>query len=111
MPRMREGSVEQRVVRTIFNRYHDVSITLDEQPHAYRPIFMINEEGRSVAHTGPLASCSASGCAPEVSSVIITLTEHCRLLTPIFVHHDLGAGLLPEVPPAECDRPPRHSLP
>jgi uncharacterized protein len=37
-PRMREASVEQRAVRTIFNRYNEVSTTLGEQPHAYRPI-------------------------------------------------------------------------
>jgi uncharacterized protein YecA (UPF0149 family) len=86
-PRMAEGSPDERAVRTIFNRYNEVSTTLAEQPHAYRPIFMIGIGLRSQEWAG-----------------IILLTEHRSLLTPILVYHDLGDGLLPEMPPEEKRR-------
>jgi Uncharacterised protein family (UPF0149) len=34
-PRMDAGSAEERAVRTIFNRYNEVSTTLSERPHTY----------------------------------------------------------------------------
>ncbi len=103
-PWMREGSVEQRAVRTIFNRYNEVSTTLGERPHAYRPIFLVDEEGRSVVRDWAVGFMLGIGLRSEAWGAAIVLTEHRRLLTPILVHHDLGAGLLPEMPAAERDR-------
>lgn len=62
-PRMDPGSVEERAVRTIFNRYNEVTTTLSEQPDSYRPIFMIDRDGSVVPAIGPRVSYSGSACA------------------------------------------------
>jgi uncharacterized protein len=48
-PLMDPGSAEERAVRTVFNRYNEVSTTLSERPASYRPIFMIDRDGSVVA--------------------------------------------------------------
>src|ERR1700757_2627259 len=47
-PALDENSPELRVVKTIFNRYNEVSGILADRPQAYRPIFMIDDDGSIV---------------------------------------------------------------
>ena len=103
-PRMDEGSLEERAVRTVFNRYNEVSTTLAELPHTYRPIFMIDQDGSVVARDWAVGFMLGIGLRSQEWADRILLTEHRSLLTPILVYHDLGDGLLPEMPPAEKHR-------
>ena len=48
-PPLHENSPELWAVKTIFNRYNEVSETLANQPQAYRPIFMTDDDGSIVA--------------------------------------------------------------
>jgi Uncharacterised protein family (UPF0149) len=95
------GSPEERAVRTVFNRYNEVSTTLSERPHAYRPIFMIDRDGSVVARDWAVGFMLGIGLRSDKWAESILLTEHRSLLTPILVYHDLGDGLLPDMPPAE----------
>jgi IS66 C-terminal element/Uncharacterised protein family (UPF0149) len=45
---LHENSPELRAVKTIFNRYNEVSET--DWPPAYRPIFMVDDDGSIIAH-------------------------------------------------------------
>jgi hypothetical protein len=103
-PRMAEGSPEERAVRTVFNRYNEVSTTLAEQPHAYRPIFMIDRDGGVVARDWSVGFMLGVGLRPQEWAGSILLTKHPSLLTPILVYHDPGEGLLPDMPPEETRR-------
>jgi yecA family protein len=103
-PRMDEGSLEERAVRTVFNRYNEVSTTLAELPHTYRPKFMIDQDGSVVARDWAVGFMLGIGLRSQEWADRILLTEHRSLLTPILVYHDLGDGLLPEMPPAEKHR-------
>jgi yecA family protein len=103
-PRMDEGSPEERAVRTVFNRYNQVSTTLAEQPNAYRPIFMIDQDGSVVARDWAVGFMLGIGLRSQEWADRILLTEHRSILTPILVYHELGDGLLPEMPPAEKHR-------
>jgi yecA family protein len=103
-PRMDDGSPEERAVRTVFNRYNEVSTTLAEQPNSYRPIFMIDQDGSVVARDWAVGFMLGIGLRSQEWAGSILLTEHRSLLTPILVYHDLGDGLLPEMPPAEKHR-------
>ena len=47
-PPLDENSPELRVVKTIFNRYNEVSDILADRPQAYRPIFMVDDDGSIV---------------------------------------------------------------
>ena len=98
-PRMAEGSPEERAVRTVFNRYNEVSTTLAEQPHAYRPIFMIDRDGSVVARDWAVGFMLGIGLRPQEWAGSILLTEHRGLLTPILVYHDPGKALLPKCHP------------
>jgi len=102
--RMTEGSPEERAVRTIFNRYNEVSTTLAERPRAYRPIFMIDRDGSVVARDWAVGFMLGIGLRPQKWAGSILLTEHRGLLTPILVYHDPGEALLSEMPPAEKRR-------
>jgi yecA family protein len=101
---MDEGSPEERAVRTVFNRYNEVSTTLAELPQAYRPIFMIDQDGSVVARDWAAGFMLGIGLRSQEWAGSILLTEHRSLLTPILVYHHLGDGLLPEMPPAEKHR-------
>jgi Uncharacterised protein family (UPF0149) len=46
---LHENSPELRAVKTIFNRYNEVSETLADWPPAYRPIFMVDDHGSIIA--------------------------------------------------------------
>ena len=43
------GSLEYRVVKTIFHRYNEVSEMLADRPGDYRPIFGTDDKGRIIA--------------------------------------------------------------
>jgi yecA family protein len=103
-PRMGPGSPEERAVRTVFNRYNEVSTTLAERPRAYQPIFMIDRDGSVVARDWAAGFVLGIGLRSEEWAGSILLTEHRGLLTPILVYHDPGDGLLPDMPPAEKRR-------
>jgi len=49
VPAVIEGTPEHLAVNTIFNRYNEVSITLADNPQAYRPMFM-NHEGSVIVN-------------------------------------------------------------
>lgn len=100
-PLMGPGSPQERAVRTVFNRYNEVSTTLSERPHAYRPIFMIDRDGSVVTRDWAMGFMLGIGLRSDEWAESILLTEHRSLLTPILVYHDLGDGLLPDMPPAE----------
>jgi hypothetical protein len=51
-PPLHENSPELRAVKTIFNRYNEVSEILADRPAAYRPIFMVDDDGSIVARLG-----------------------------------------------------------
>ena len=48
-PPLHQNSPELRAVKTIFNRYNEVSEILADRPAAYRPIFMADDDGSIVA--------------------------------------------------------------
>jgi len=103
-PRMAEGSPEERAVRTVFNRYNEVSTTLAEHPHTYRPIFMIDRDGSVVARDWAVGFMLAVALRPQEWAGSILLTQHRSLLAPILVYHDSCEGLLLDMPPAEKRR-------
>lgn len=98
------GSPEERAVRTVFNRYNEVSTTLSERPQAYQPIFMIDRDGSVVARDWAVGFMLGVGLRPDEWADSVLLTGHRGLLTPILVYHDPGDGLLPDMPPAEKRR-------
>jgi yecA family protein len=100
-PQMGPGSPEERAVRTVFNRYNEVSTTLSEQPASYRPIFMIDRDGSIVARDWAAGFMLGIGLRSEEWARCILMTEHRSLLAPILVYHDLGDSLLPDMPSAE----------
>src|SRR5690242_12260083 len=59
-PPLDENSPELRAVKTIFNRYNEVSDILVDRPQAYHPIFLIDDDAAIVA---PSALRSGSGYA------------------------------------------------
>lgn len=103
-PRIYEGSVEERAVRTVFNRYNEVSTALGERPDAYRPIFMTDDNGDVVVRHWAVGFMLGVGLRSDDWAASILLTENRKLLAPILVHHELAADLLPELPAAEQRR-------
>ena len=103
-PRMGPGSPEERAVRTVFNRYNEVSTILSERAHAYQPIFMIDRDGSVVARDWAVGFMLGVGLRSQQWAESILLTGHRGLLAPILVYHDPGDALLPDMPPAEKRR-------
>ena len=64
-PALDENSPELRVVKTIFNRYNEVSNTLAGRPEAYRPISWSTTMAASLCAIGWSALRSGLGCAPK----------------------------------------------
>ena len=64
-PPLDENSPELGVVKTIFNRYTEVSDILADRPQAYRPIFMVDDDGSVVVRDLGGRLRSGSGCAPR----------------------------------------------
>jgi yecA family protein len=100
-PQMDPGSPEERAVRTVFNRYNEVSTILSERPASYQPIFMIDRDGSIVARDWAAGFILGVGLRSDEWGRCILMTEHRSLLTPILVYHDLGDALLPNMPSTE----------
>ena len=80
-PPLHENSPELRAVKTIFNRYNEVSETLADRPVAYRPIFMIDGD-RIVAHDWAIGFMLGIGLRSKEWGEHILLTKHRAVLTP-----------------------------
>ena len=100
-PPLLEGSPELRIVRTIFNRYNEVSETLADQPQAYRPIFMIDDDGSIIARDWAIGFTLGIRLRSEAWAKCILLTKHLPLLTPILIYCDGDLDLMPDMPAAE----------
>lgn len=103
-PQMTEGSPEYRAVQTIFSRYNEVSTVLSDQPEAYRPIFMTDDDGSIVARDWAVGFVLGIGLRSEEWGKRILLTKHRGLLTPILVYSDPSVDLLPDMSAAEKRR-------
>jgi yecA family protein len=103
-PPLDENSPALRAVKTIFNRYNEVSETLADQPQAYRPIFMIDDNGRIVARDWAVGFALGIGLRPKEWGESILLTKHRQALTPILVYCEGELNLLPEMAAAEKRR-------
>lgn len=93
---------EHLAVNTIFNRYNEVSITLVDNPQAYRPMFM-NHEGGVIVNDWAAGFMLAVGKSTDAWTKIL-LTDMRKVLAPIFVSHDLGTRILPDLSKAEMDK-------
>jgi uncharacterized protein len=96
-PALDAGSLEYRVVKTVFNRYNEVSEILAEQPVAYRPIFRIDDCGRVLAADWAVGFLLGLGLRPAEWKKHILLTGHRALLVPILVYSPASTDLLPEI--------------
>ena len=102
-PPLNENSPELRAVKTIFNRYNEVSETLADRPAAYRPIFM-TDGADIVAHDWAIGFMLGIGLRSKEWGEHILLTRHRAVLTPILVHCEGELDLLPDIPAAEKRR-------
>jgi yecA family protein len=100
-PPLIENSPEFRVVKTIFNRYNEVSETLADQPQAYRPIFMVDDDGSIIARDWAVGFMLGIGLRSAEWGKCILLTKHRQVLIPILVYCEGNLDLLPEMPTAE----------
>jgi yecA family protein len=100
-PPLHENSPELRIVKTIFNRYNEVSEILADQPQAYRPIFMVDDDGSIIARDWTVGFMLGVGLRSQAWGNCILLTKDRRLLTPILVYCKESRDLLPEMPAAE----------
>ena len=64
-PPLHDNSPELRAVKTIFNRYNEVSETLADRPAAYRPIFVVDDDGRIVARDWAVGFALGIGLCPK----------------------------------------------
>jgi yecA family protein len=93
-PPLHENSLELRAVKTIFNRYNEVSEILAEQPEAYHPIFLV-DGARIVARDWAVGFALGVGLRPKEWGECILLTEHRDVLIPILVYCEGDLDLLP----------------
>lgn len=100
-PPLHENSPGLRAVKTIFNRYNEVSETLADRPQAYRPIFMVDDDGGIVARDWAVGFALGLGLCPKEWGERILLTKHRELLIPILVYGEGELDLLPEMPAME----------
>jgi len=98
-PAVIEGTPEHLAVNTSFNRYNEVSITLADNPQAYRPMFM-NHEGSVIVSDWAAGFMLGLGKSIDAWTKIL-LTDMRKRLAPIFVSHDLGNRILPDLSNAE----------
>jgi yecA family protein len=87
------GSREHGVLKTILDRYNEVSATLAHYPDDYRPMFM-NDDGK--VHVRAWAVGFLRGLSHRADAWAKALQNggSVRLLAPIFVYHDLAPELL-----------------
>jgi yecA family protein len=103
-PPLHENSPELRAVKTIFTRYNEVSETLADRPAAYRPIFMVDNDGSIVARDWTVGFVLGIGLRSEAWGKRILLTKHREVLTPILVYCEGELDLLPEMTVTEKRR-------
>jgi yecA family protein len=103
-PPLHENSPELRAVKTIFNRYNEISETLADRPAAYRPIFMVDDDGSIVARDWAVGFALGIGLRSEAWGKRILLTKHREVHIPILVHCESELDLLPEMPAIEKRR-------
>jgi yecA family protein len=103
-PPLHENSPKLRAVKTIFTRYNEVSETLADRPAAYRPIFMVDDDGRIVARDWAVGFVLGIGLRSEAWGKRILLTKHREVLIPILVYCEGELDLLPEMPATEKRR-------
>jgi yecA family protein len=103
-PPLDENSPELRAVKTIFNRYNEVSETLADRPQVYRPIFMIDDGGSIVARDWAVGFALGIGLRPNEWEKSILLTQHRQVLIPILVYCEGELDLLPDMTAAEKHR-------
>ena len=103
-PNLDENSIEYRAVKTIFNRYNEVSSLLADRPGAYQPIFMVDDMGKIVAKDWGVGFMLGVGLRSAEWGKCILLTRHRALLTPILVYADSSIDLLPDMSASEKRR-------
>jgi len=103
-PPLDENSPELRAVKTIFNRYNEVSDILVDRPQAYRPIFMIDDDGSIVARDWAVGFALGIGLRPKQWGESILSTKHRQVLIPILVYCEGALDLLPDMTAAEKHR-------
>jgi yecA family protein len=103
-PALDAHSLEFRIVKTVFNRYNEVSDILAERPRAYRPIFMIDDEGKTVVDHWVVGFMLGLRLRSVEWANHVLLTKHRALLTPILVYSDATTDLLPEMSEPEKRR-------
>jgi yecA family protein len=103
-PSLDENSPALRAVKTIFNRYNEVSDILADRPQLYRPIFMIDEDGSIVARDWAVGFALGIGLRPKQWGESILLTKHRQVLIPILVYCEGELDLLPDMTVAEKHR-------
>jgi len=101
---LHENSPELHAVKTIFNRYNEVSETLADWPPAYRPIFMVDDDGSIIARDWAVGFALGIGLRSKEWGECILLTEHRQALVPILVYCEGELNLLPDMPAAEKRR-------
>ena len=101
---LHENSPELHAVKTIFNRYNEVSETLADWPPAYRPIFMVDDDGSIIARDWAVGFALGIGLRSKKWGECILLTEHRQALVPILVYCEGELDLLPDMPAAEKRR-------
>src|SRR5690242_6973187 len=97
-PSLDENSPELRVVKTIFNRYNEVSDILADRPQAYRPIFMIDDDDNIVVRDWAVGFALGIGLRAKEWGKHILLTEHRQALVPILLYCEGELDLLPDMP-------------
>ena len=103
-PPLEENSPELHAVKTIFNRYNEVSDVLADRPQAYRPIFMIDNDGSIVARDWAVGFALGIALRPKEWGESILLTKHRQVLIPILVYCEGELDLLPDMTAAEKHR-------
>jgi yecA family protein len=100
-PSLHENSPELRAVKTIFNRYNEVSEILADRPQANRPIFMVDDDGSIVVRDWAVGFALGIGLRRNEWGKHILLTKHRQVLVPILVYCEGPLDLLPDMPAAE----------
>jgi yecA family protein len=100
-PPLHENSPELRAVKTIFNRYNEVSDILADRPHVYRPIFMIDDDAGIVACDWAVGFALGIGLRRKEWGERILLTKHRDVLIPILVYCEGKLDLLPQMSASE----------
>ena len=104
-PNFDEHSPEYRAVKTIFNRYNEVSSLLADRPGDYKPIFMVDDKGAIVAHDWVIGFMLGISFRSDEWGECILLTKNRALLIPILVYADpTGVDFLPDMLASEKQR-------